>query len=121
MASATPLELTNIHKEQSGPITTDPLLYYLSPLQLWLGQVVSLVNRTGTIENEWLPVFTRASAHLRSVFARIRSEHGPKAAFMFQWETGGMLLLSIALEVNNSSKGFLTCTLAKFLLTKPPL
>lgn len=109
MASATPSELMNIHEEQSGPVATDPLFYYLSPLQLWLGQVVSLVNRTGTVENEWLPAFTRASAHLRSVLARIRSEHGPKAAFMFQWETGGMLLLGVFLEVNKSFKELLLC------------
>ncbi|KAF3767031.1 P-loop containing nucleoside triphosphate hydrolase protein [Cryphonectria parasitica EP155] len=86
-------------KQQDGPVAIDPLLYYVSPLQLWLGKLVSAVNKTGIMENEWLPVFSKASAHLRLVFAKIRSEHGAKAAFIFQWETGGMLLLGVTLEL----------------------
>lgn len=89
-------------KLQDGPVAFNPLLFYASPLQLWLDRLVAMVNKTGTMETDWLPVFTIATSHLRSVFARgrIQSHHRTKAIFLFlcQWETGGMLALGVTLE-----------------------
>lgn len=84
----------------SGPVALDPLLFYVSPLQLWLNRLVHMVSTTGTMDDSWLPVFTIASSHLRLVFARIHSENQPKTKFSFQWEVDGMLLLGVVLEAS---------------------
>lgn len=83
---------------QHGPVALNPLLSSISPLQLWLDRLVALVNSTGTLETRWLPVFTIASSRLRSVFAKIQSGRHARARFFCQWETGGMLILGVALE-----------------------
>lgn len=90
---------------RNGPIAHDPLLFYVSPLQSWLDRLVALVSKTGTMETDWLPVFTIASTHLRSVLARIHTRQRPRAAFLCQWETGGMFLLGVSLEVRGLSSG----------------
>lgn len=74
-------------------------MFYVSPLQLWLDRLVDVVGKAGTMDNSWLPVFTIASSHLRLVHARLHHEGRPIAAFFFQWEVGGMLLLGFALEL----------------------
>lgn len=90
---------------QDGPVASNPLLFYVSPLQLWLDQLVEVVNKTGTMETDWLPVFTIATSHLRSVLAKIHSNHRAKAVFLCQWETGGMLVLGFTLEAGQSKRG----------------
>lgn len=75
---------------QDGTVALDPFLYSVSPLQLWLDKLVAVVSQTGTLEDEWLPVFTNASGHLRYIFAKVRSNRRAKAAFFLQWEIDGM-------------------------------
>jgi hypothetical protein len=83
----------------SKPIARDPLLYSVSPLQLWVGRLVSRVNKAKTMEDGWLPVFSSASTHLRTVFAALQRDRRPILAFLLQMETGGMLLGGAFLEV----------------------
>lgn len=84
----------------SGPVALDPWLFYVSPLQLWLDGLVYVVGKAETLDNTWLPIFSVASSHLRLVFSRIHHEHCPTAAFLLQWEVGGMLLLGFVLEAS---------------------
>ncbi|KAJ9137445.1 Spermidine/putrescine import ATP-binding protein potA [Pleurostoma richardsiae] len=82
-----------------GPVAKDPLLFYLSPLQLWVGRLVARVNESGDMENSWLPKFTKASQHLRGIFNQLRRGSGLKAALLLNWEMAGMLLLGGILEL----------------------
>lgn len=81
-------------------VATDPLLYSISPVQLWIGRLVSRVCKAKTLEDGWLPVFSCASAHLRGVAAPLYAKR-PAAAlsFLLQKETGGMLFCGAILEV----------------------
>lgn len=56
-----------------GHIAHEPPLFYVLPLQSWLDWLAVLVNKMGTLETDWLPVFAIASTHLRSVLARIHT------------------------------------------------
>ncbi|UKZ95219.1 uncharacterized protein TrAFT101_010069 [Trichoderma asperellum] len=80
-------------------VATDPLLYSISPVQLWIGRLVSRVCKAKTMEDGWLPIFSCASAHLRTVAAPLYAKR-PAAAlkFLLQKETGGMLFCGAMLE-----------------------
>jgi len=80
-------------------VAYDPPLFYISPLQIWVGRLVNRAVAAETMQDVWLPVFSCASGKLREVFKKSRKKHGPKMAFLAQWEVGGLLLLSAALEV----------------------
>lgn len=81
-------------------VATDPLFYSISPVQLWIGRLVSRVCKAKTMEDGWLPIFSCASAHLRTVAAPLYAKR-PAAAlkFLLQKETGGMLFCGAILEV----------------------
>ncbi|KAL9468821.1 hypothetical protein ACSS6W_010515 [Trichoderma asperelloides] len=80
-------------------VATDPLFYSISPVQLWIGRLVSRVCKAKTMEDGWLPIFSCASAHLRTVAAPLYAKR-PAAAlkFLLQKETGGMLFCGAILE-----------------------
>lgn len=93
-------DLDRRHPTSDESVATDPLLYSISPVQLWIGRLVSRVCKAETMEDGWLPVFSCASAHLRAVAAPLYTKH-PAAtlSFLLQKETGGMLFCGAVLEV----------------------
>ncbi|KAL7952495.1 P-loop containing nucleoside triphosphate hydrolase protein [Trichoderma compactum] len=91
--------------DRQGPaagesVATDPLLYSISPVQLWIGRLVSRVCKAKTLEDGWLPVFSCASAHFRGVATPLYAKRAGEAlSFLIQKETGGMLFCGAILEV----------------------
>ncbi|KGQ04390.1 ABC transporter C family member 1 [Beauveria bassiana D1-5] len=78
-------------------------LFFLSPAQLWIGSLISRVNKATTIEEDWLPQFDQSAAALRRVFGALRGQHGGVAAFLLQFDTGGMLVLGGASEMMSAA------------------
>ncbi|KAJ4855595.1 ABC transporter domain-containing protein [Trichoderma breve] len=101
-------------------VATDPLLYSISPVQLWIGRLVSRVCKAKTLEDGWLPVFSCASAHLRGVAAPLYAKR-PAAAlsFLMQKETGGMLFCGAILEALSAAATIGSPLLLHKLLEKP--
>lgn len=79
--------------------TSAPRLFFLSPIQLWLGPLISKVTKSETLDDDWLPEFAQSATLLRDVFAPLKGEHASFMSFLMQFETGGMLLLGALLEV----------------------
>ncbi|KAK0756023.1 hypothetical protein N5P37_011396 [Trichoderma harzianum] len=111
--------------DRQGPVpgesvATDPLLYSISPVQLWIGRLVSRVCKAKTLEDGWLPVFSCASAHLRGVAAPLYAKR-PAAAlsFLMQKETGGMLFCGVILEALSAAATIGSPLLLHKLLEKP--
>ncbi|KAH8648547.1 P-loop containing nucleoside triphosphate hydrolase protein [Xylariales sp. PMI_506] len=88
---------------RTDAIATDPFLYNLSPAQLWVGRLVTRINKADSMNDDWLPVFSCASTYLRTVFAALQRDRRPVLGFLLQKETGGMLLVSAILEVLSAS------------------
>ncbi len=76
-----------------------PSLFYISPIQLWIGPLISKVTKAATLEEEWLPEFAHSATALRDVFCPLKGDEPSIRSFLLQFETGGMLLLGAALEV----------------------
>ncbi|KAM7198968.1 multidrug resistance-associated protein 4 [Rhypophila sp. PSN 637] len=92
------------------PIAIDPPLFFVSPFQLWVGRLVSRVNKSGgVLDDRWLPKFpSRGSASLRRIFSEFvkacpesGSSRGPWA-FVLQFEVGVMVMLGFVLELLSS-------------------
>lgn len=73
--------------------------FFVSPVQLWVGSLISKVNKAGEIEQDWLPHFTRNATKLRALYEPLKYENGDVWPFLLQFEIGGMLLLGALLEV----------------------
>lgn len=78
---------------------TAPKLFFASPAQLWIGPLISKVNKAGTLEEDWLPKLNQSAARLRVVFNALKREDGGFVPFLLQFEIGGMLLIGALLEV----------------------
>ncbi|EHK26736.1 uncharacterized protein TRIVIDRAFT_34120 [Trichoderma virens Gv29-8] len=101
-------------------VVTDPLLYSISPVQLWINRLVSRVCKAKTLEDGWLPVFSCASAHLRAVAAPLYAKHTASAlSFLMQKETGGMLFCGAILEALSAAATIGSPLLLHKLLEKP--
>ncbi|KAJ6785291.1 hypothetical protein PWT90_01091 [Aphanocladium album] len=74
-------------------------LFFVSPAQLWIGSLISRVNKAGEIEQDWLPHFKRDATKLRALFEPLQDENGSVWYFLLQFEIGGMLLLGAVLEI----------------------
>ncbi|KAJ3492703.1 hypothetical protein NLG97_g5201 [Lecanicillium saksenae] len=86
-------------------------LFFISPAQLWIGSLISRVNKAGEIEQDWLPRFKRDATKLRALFEPLRDANGGFWPFLLQFEIGGMLLVGATLEIAS-----FTATLATPLL-----
>lgn len=75
-----------------------PSLFFLSPVQLWIGSLIARVNKAGEIEQSWLPHFKRNATTLRALYETLQDGVWP---FLLQFEIGGMLLLGTFLEVGS--------------------
>ncbi|OAQ95919.1 hypothetical protein LLEC1_04564 [Akanthomyces lecanii] len=55
-------------EKNSKEATRVPSLFFVSPVQLWIGSLIARVNKAGEIEQSWLPQFKRNAATLRALF-----------------------------------------------------
>jgi hypothetical protein len=85
--------------ESPPAFAADFSVFFVTPLQIWLGRLVSQVWKAGSIEDDWLPRFSCNSSHLRAVAAALGKNHHAKLAFLGQREIIGMLLLGAMFEV----------------------
>lgn len=86
--------------EASKKATRVSPVFFISPAQLWIGSLISRVNKAGEIEQDWLPQFKPTATKLRSLYEPLAKGNGGVRPFLLQFEIGGMLLLGALLEAS---------------------
>ncbi|KAK2616712.1 hypothetical protein QQS21_000324 [Conoideocrella luteorostrata] len=112
-------ELQHQDHVRDSNVANDPLLYSVSPVQWWLGRLVSRICKAKTMEDDWLPVFSCASARLRDVATPLQAKHSAALKFLMQKHTGGMLLAGAILETLSAAATIGSPLLLHKLLENP--
>lgn len=91
--------IDNGSTDKTANATKPSSTFFISPAQLWIGSLISRVNKSGEIEKDWLPRFKRTATKLRALYEPLKNGKAGFRPFLMQFEIGGMLILGALLEV----------------------